>query len=402
MLKKMLYLIRIFLWPIYLLSGLVKRDDNIILFGSLNGMRFADNPKYLYLYLNIFHKKGKRYIWISKNKEIVNILQKNGFESYHLYSLKGFYFLLKSKYYVYDLHTSDIFFWMSNGCKRINLWHGIPLKKIEYDMGKYSKYFYASTLKKVIFKMIAPWIYESHDFVLTTSKFLEPIFSSAFKTDSKKIIVSNYPRNIALFRSLNGEEIGLFSQNFEKIKEKKQNGFNIVVYLPTFRDNTDNNYYKIIDFNLLENFCKKNKIVFLIKHHPVAKFNYQLLESDFIFLLEKYEDIYPYLRLSDVLITDYSSVFFDYYLTKRPIIFFPYDLDEYLSKNRQMYFKYNDVCIGWKAYNFNELLLCIENALNNSDAYRKEMEKILSLFFEKSECPENVDEILKILNIKNN
>lgn len=400
-LRKSLYLLRIFLWPIYFLSGLFKRDENIILFGSLNGTRFADNPKYLFLYLNAFHKGKRRYIWISRVKKIVTLLQKKGFESYYLYSLKGIYFLLRSKYYVYDHHTSDIFFWMSRGCEKINLWHGIPLKKIENDMGVYSKYFCASTLKKYIYKIVGPWIYESHDFVLTTSKFLVPIFRSAFKINSKKIIISNYPRNIALLKSFNGEEIGLSIQNFYTIKEKKQNSFKIVFYLPTFRDNTEDNFYKIIDFDLLKKFCKKNKIIFLMKPHPLAKFNSNFLENEFIFLLNKYEDIYPYLRLSDILITDYSSVFFDYYLTKRPVIFFPYDLDEYLSKNRQMYFKYNDVCIGWKAYNFKELLICIENALNSPNFYRNEVEKNLCLFFEKNKDPENIEEILRILKIEN-
>ncbi|MCX7641045.1 MAG: CDP-glycerol glycerophosphotransferase family protein [Elusimicrobiales bacterium] len=399
--KKNLYLLRVFLWPVYFISGFINRDENIIVFGSYMGNRFADNPKYLFLYLNKYFKEKKRYIWITRKKEISKKLKERGFESYSLYSLKGLYYALKAKYYVFDVKSNDICYWTSKGSVKINLWHGIPLKKIEHDMGVDSKYFGKSVFKKCVYKIFGPWIYESPDFVLTTSSTLLNIFSSAFNINFQNIIVSNYPRNIALFKELTGEDIGISNINFDKIKKIKNEGFKIVFYLPTFRDKTGDNFFEIIDFNLINDFCVENKIIFLIKPHPIANINICLSNFENIILLHKYEDIYPYLRLSDILVTDYSSVFFDYYLTEKPIIFFNYDLDEYLSKNRQMYFGYNETCIGWKAPNFSELISSIEDALKNPDKYKLEVEKLISQFFEKYEAPEDFKNILMAVKLIN-
>lgn len=401
-LNKVFIILRIFFWPIYLFVKLIKRNENIIVFGSLLGKRFADNPKYLYLFLNNkFNSNKKRYIWITKNKKIADMLRNKGLESYYLFSIKGIFFSIMAKYYIYDHKSTDICYWLSNGSIKINLWHGLPLKKIEYDMGNYSKYYSASNIKKIIYKAIAPWLYEKSDFILATSSEIAKLISSAFRVNISNIIISNYPRNIALFNSLYGEDIGVSREDLNAINNLKQTAhYKLLIYLPTYRDYTCDDFDKFIDLKALNEFCNKNKIIFIIKPHPSAKININNANLKNIFILEKFEDVYPYLRLSDVLITDYSSVFFDYYLTGKPIIFFWYDLEKYLSKNRQMYFNYNDVCYGWKAYNFSELISCIEEALNNPHKFKEQIQKNLNRFFEKYQNPEDLTEILNILGVQ--
>ena len=128
------YWMQLFLIPIYFLSFLIPRNPKLWLFGSTFGNRFADNPKYFYLYCNQFHKDRKnggiRAVWITKQKEIVKLLRKNGYEVYYRYSLKGIWCCLRGKVYIFDNYSKDISFWLSGGAVKINLWHGIPLKKI--------------------------------------------------------------------------------------------------------------------------------------------------------------------------------------------------------------------------------------------------------------------------------
>lgn len=400
-LNKIIKLFGFFLWPVYFVSRFIKRDNNIFLFGSMGGKRFADNPKYLYLILSNYYKiENKKYIWISRNKEIVDMLKSRGFSSYYLYSIKSFYYLFKAKYYVFDISSNDIFFWFSGGSIKINLWHGIPLKKIAYDEYPFSRYKFINSVVYLFYKIFVPWRYEKISCLLATSDEIKNIFSSSFRIPKDKIIVSNYPRNVVMLNNIKGEEVGISIKDFYIIAKYKEKGYKIIIYLPTFRGNTGDDFDKYIRFRILNEFCVKNRIVFAIKEHPMCKINLDTSDLSNIMRLGKYNDIYPFLRISDALITDYSSVFFDYYLTQKPIIFFWYDLKEYLSKERDVYFDYNKVCVGYKVFNFEELLICLDQIFTSKLRHQKQVEKILEIFFAKKDDIKNMDEILEILNIR--
>ena len=125
---------QLLLLPVYWLSFLFPRNKKIWLFGSTFGRRFADNPRYLYLYVSQ-HKEelGLRPIWISHNEDVVQMLNSKGYEAYMYHSLKGIWFALRGKVYLFDNYSKDINFLQSGGALKVNLWHGIPLKKIQHD-----------------------------------------------------------------------------------------------------------------------------------------------------------------------------------------------------------------------------------------------------------------------------
>ena len=77
------------------------------------------------------------------------------------------------------------------------------------------------------------------------------------------------------------------------------------------------------------------------------------------------KDVYPLMALSDLLITDYSSIFFDFLLLDRPILFFAYDLENYLSNDRNMYFDYDSMTPGAKCHSYDELEFQLEHIVNN-------------------------------------
>ena len=83
-------------------------------------------------------------------------------------------------------------------------------------------------------------------------------------------------------------------------------------------------------------------------------------------------DIYPLLRLTDVLITDYSSVFVDFLLLNKPIIFAPFDIDDYLTKDTMLCYDYNEITPGYKAKNWIDVERAMVNCVKNPEQFEKE------------------------------
>ena len=194
---------QLLLLPVYWLSFLVPGNKNIWVFGSTFGRRFADNPRYFYLYVSqhsayqsdklaqrvdAWKKEGHewkadedcltiRAVWISHNKEIVSFLQSNGYEAYYYHSLKGIWMALRAGVYLFDNYSKDINFWQSGRALKVNMWHGIPLKKIQadnrFDLFRHPK---NSWEKFKCFPRNLSDEKPSH-YVLTTSEFMRPIFS---------------------------------------------------------------------------------------------------------------------------------------------------------------------------------------------------------------------------------
>lgn len=368
---------QLLLLPVYWLSFLVPRNKKIWLFGSTFGRRFADNPRYLYLYVSQHKEELKlRPIWISHNENVVRMLNNEGYEAYMYHSLKGIWFALRGKVYLFDNYSKDINFWQSGGAMKVNLWHGIPLKKIQND-NIFDKFRHPKNLWEKI-KNIPRNISDekSNHYVLTTSENLTKIFSSAFKT--KNVLVSGYPRNQVLI-SDDIENVYLDEEKRDRKKiisflNKKNNGKSkkMIFYMPTFRE-SETLFFKHFDKNDFQKFLEENNLLFCIKLHPKSKLNeeFRNIQSKNIMVINKDADPYVFLKMADVLITDYSSIYFDYLLLDRPIIFFTYDLKEYLSDSREMYFDYDEFTPGEKVWDYQGLKNSIVKIIENNSDYQK-------------------------------
>lgn len=401
---------QLLLLPLYWLSFLFPRNKRIWLFGSTFGRRFADNPKYLYLYMSQHKRQLKiRPVWISHNKNIVNFLHKNGYEAYYYHSLKGIFFALRGKVYLFDNYSKDINFWQSGGALKINMWHGIPLKKIQAD-NIFDKFRHPGNLFEK-FKNFPRNLSDEkpHHYVLTTSSFLKRIFSSAFNTNN--VLTSGYPRNDILVQ----EKINnLLSKDEKKTlykiknftKENKKN--KMVLYMPTFRE-SELGFFDIVNINTFQEFLEKNHILFCVKLHPKSKLEarFKEIKTNNILVIDSGADPYIFLKLSGMLITDYSSIYFDYLLLNKPILFFNYDLKQYLDNSRELYFDYNKFTPGEKVSDQQELenaLYCfINNSIDYSNKYKAHRSIILEKVFnstDKAACPVLINDIIHILNHK--
>jgi CDP-glycerol glycerophosphotransferase (TagB/SpsB family) len=114
------------------------------------------------------------------------------------------------------------------------------------------------------------------------------------------------------------------------------------------------------------------------------------------------QDIYTIINQFDILITDYSSIYFDFLLADKPIIFAPFDYEEYITKDRELYYNYNEVTPGPKCRNWDEVLDWIVKFKENPKLFKEEREKIKKMFH-KYQDGKNCERVFnEILNLDKN
>ena len=397
------YWAQLFNLPIYAISKAIPRDKSVWLFGSTFGRRFADNPRYLYNYICQNSKELGIYpMWISHDKELVEFLNSRGCPACYYRSLKGVFYALKGGVYFYDNYSKDINYPLSGGALKINMWHGIPLKKIQHDNIHDSFRHPKNIIEKI--KNYPRNISDEkpEDYVLTTSESLALTFASAFKTEH--VLTSGYPRvdsiNSSAIKCLLTPSEKAVKLKLRQMKTRLDNP-KILLYAPTFRA-SEEDFFDVVDVDELNSFLKDNNYILVLKLHMKSKLNeaFSGIASDRILVIPPDDDISRFVIDSDLLITDYSSVYFDYLWLNKPIVFFDYDLDKYLSDSREMYYDYDEVTPGYKAKDMDELFEAINSSLE-SDVYKKERRALRDKVFDddgRTACERLIEEVRNIMS----
>jgi len=396
--EKIKYWGQLFLLPLYGLSFLIPKNKKLWVFGSTFGRRFADNPRYFYLYVSQ-NEKDIRAVWISHNMDIVKLLNDNGYEAYYYHSLKGIWCALRAGVYLYDNYSKDINFWQSGGAVKFNMWHGVPLKKIQadniHDAVRHPENLWE---KWKSFPRRLSDEKASH-YVLATSQFMKPIFASAFRTEH--VSTAGYPR-IDIFAYDNIKNLLTESEaaDIKRIDDYKSRNdkLKVAYYMPTFRD-SETLFFDTVNIDEFKEFLVNNNILFICKLHPKSKLRNQFarLDGQNIININQDSDPYVFIENSDMLITDYSSIYFDYLFSNKPIIFFDYDLGKYLQDSREMYFDYEEYTPGIKASSQEEFMKALVDCANGKDEYVDEREALRHKMYD--ECDEEVSSKL-VMEIK--
>ena len=176
-------------YVIMFLSCLFPRSRKIYIFGAWLGEQFADNPKYLFLEAQ--EHKEIRPIWITKNESVCRKVRELGYEAYMFDSFKGILMQLRAKYVVVCNGISDVNHTFMGRAVFLNLWHGVPLKKVGYDDDKVKNW---DSKGQKIRRMIQE-IPLGKEYVVATSDFYAPIYESAFRRSKSHIITLGQPRN---------------------------------------------------------------------------------------------------------------------------------------------------------------------------------------------------------------
>jgi len=206
--------------PLYWLSSIVPKDKNLWVFGAWFGERYADNSKYLFEYVNENHPEINA-VWLACDKEVYKTVKNKGYKVVLKRSLMGIFLALRAKVFIVCQSKGEDLYPFINDKKSvvIQLWHGIPLKKIGYDDIIYT-YKNGNPQIEKIKKFFFPFLNENYSLLIATSEETKNIFSRAFRVEKKKVEITGYPRNDRLF-------------TFSRAKKGRKNIK--VIYLPTFR-----------------------------------------------------------------------------------------------------------------------------------------------------------------------
>lgn len=402
MIKGIKYWGQIFILPLYWFSFFTFRSKKIWLFGSTFGKRFADNPRYFYLYLNQFKSNEIRSIWITKDKSIVKLLRDQGLEAYFNHSLKGIWYCLRGSVYLFDNYSKDISFWLSGGAKKINLWHGSGNKKTNYD-NKFDRVRHPRN-RWEHFKTALRRLSDEkpHHYTLATSPMMADIFTSAFHTDLEHIIQEGYPRNDVLFpNNLRNVYTEQEKEALDLIDQCRKEQKKILFYMPTFR-NSEALFFMVMNLEVFNTYLLKRNMIFFTKLHPKSKLKVEFHQAEYSNIKNINAEVDPYtiLLYADLLITDYSSIYSDYLMLNRPSVLFPYDYEEYSKDTRECYFEYDEYMPEIKAYHMDELMEDIDLVMDK-DTYEEGRLFLRSRIFAKADGHSSerlYDKVRKIIN----
>lgn len=347
------------------LSMLVPRSHNICVFGAWLGERFADNSKQLFLEAQKY--KRLRAVWITKDVKVAREVKRLGFEVYRWGTFKAVWIQLRAKYAVVSNGISDLQHTFLGGAVIIDLWHGIPLKKVCYD-NKYEKDWDSSKQK---FRDMLINVPLGNMYYVATNKVFVDIYQSAFRVGRKQVLCLGQPRCDIFF------------------KQKRPKPYfpdkNIILYCPTHRKEGAEkiNISTLFDLDRLEEYLSEHNFYFVIKKHFYHRNETENLKDypHIIDVTKKDMDIQRLIMEAKAMVTDYSSIYIDYLLLDMPLLFYCYDYEKYLTEDRELYFKYEDVTPGLKARNFDELLEELVLFAMNGSEYAKEERKQARNFF---------------------
>ncbi|PTJ79494.1 bifunctional glycosyltransferase/CDP-glycerol:glycerophosphate glycerophosphotransferase [Staphylococcus kloosii] len=347
-------------------------DANTVIFESFGGKNYSDSPKYIYEYMQN-HFPQLNYIWVF-NKPKDNLImgnakkvKKGSAAYYEAYS--------KAKFWVTNARLPQYLNKKDNQ-EYIQTWHGTPLKRLGNDMkvvrmpgtttANYKKNFHNETMR---------W-----DHLVSPNRYSTEIFKSAFWMNEERVWEIGYPRNDVLVNRSNDEDFKNRLRKDLNIPEGKK----IIMYAPTWRDDEfikKGQYLFDLRINL-ENLQKElgDEYVVLLRMHYLISNALDLKGyEDFAVDVSNYNDISELYLITDALVTDYSSVMFDFGILKRPQFFFAYDIEKYDKGLRGFYMDYMNDLPG--EIFTDEFKLAKE--LKNLDKHKEQYKDKIEQFYEK-------------------
>lgn len=345
-------------------------DEKLILFETFMGRQYGCNPKAIYEYmLGRPEFEGYRFAWVFWEPEKAKAIpQLKNAEIVPAKTRKYYEYCAAAKYIVTN---SALNFRIARKPEQvfIETWHGTPLKRLRCDI-EAEKGNVNNTLNEIKIKNDMDVV--RYNYFLSPSAFATEKFISSFNMKELNIedivIETGYPRNDFLFNYTEEEAADI--RRSLNIPEGKK----VILYAPTFRDNehdgTGYTYDVHIDFDRLQKEIGDEYVILFRAHYFVANsFNFEKYKG-FIIDASRLDDITPLYVVSDMLITDYSSVFFDFANLRRPMLFYMYDLDDYAEGIRGFYFDIDEIP-GPKLRTEDELISQIK-ALGHGEDYGKQ------------------------------
>ena len=297
-----------------ILSIFLKTDEKLILINSYGGAKYNDSPKAIYEYMRSNPKYNKyKMVWA------LDRLPDDAPKDIKWVKNNTFLFFktaLKAKYWITNSSMERGLKFKSKNTIYINTNHGSVIKKINRKNDR------------MAFKVSEP------DYLYAQSQIDIDYFSDKWKIPKEKHVLVGYPRNDTL-ANVKIAEIQLIKKKFGIPQNKK-----VIMYAPTYRDNDfDKNGCYIAPPITLEKWRKElsNDYVFIFRAHYEIGKSLNFKDDDFFKNYSEYPEANDLLKISDILISDYSSIMIDYSILERPIYCFAYDYEKYMKQRGTAY-----------------------------------------------------------------
>ncbi|MBQ4031372.1 MAG: CDP-glycerol glycerophosphotransferase family protein [Bacilli bacterium] len=368
-------------------------DDKVILFEAFGGRNYTCSPKAIYEKMITmkefqdykmvwaFVEPGKHEVAPFKNLEIV--VSKS--DDYYMYCSKAKYWIVNSI--------------MPEGITKkenqvyVQCWHGTPLKKLRCDIEVNGAAL--NTVEEI--KKRNDIDAARFDYFISPSKYCTEKFTSAFnlKALGKEniIIEEGYPRNDFLFNKTK-KDVDAIKDKLGVPKDKK-----VIFYMPTFRDNQHTSgvgytYNLAIDFDHLREELSDEYVILFSPHYFIANSIDLNKYKGFVFNVARYDEINELYLIADIIMTDYSSIFFDYANLKKPMVFYMYDFDDYKNNLRDFYISLDELP-GPIAKTQDE----VEDIIKNIDKYTKKYKEKYKKFNAKYNYLDDGDASSRVIKV---
>lgn len=351
--------------------GIIPKDKNLILFSAWFGKKYADNSMYLFEYM-LKNSKYEIY-WFTKNEEVYKELKEKSIPVLYSKTWKAKWLQCRAVMLVSTIQMNDYNELLLNKCILLDLDHGFPGKpgalKQPTATDTWKEWYYFRR-KGILFYQTAAsyWSVEycslSYDLPYSNYLFcnkvrIDVLFDKELQDGKNRIV--------------------------EDIKQKKR----LITYLPTHRDcgRKIMQLKDIFDLQQIQDFCERTNSVFLIKKHYYHKEEKEDLSG--------YPHIYDFtnenvdtqvlLAQTDILVTDFSSCYIDFFALNRPILFYAYDYEDYLANDRDYFWKYEKVTAGYTTKTKQDFMTALNSLSKDWDdkIHAEGLQKMKSIFFDK-------------------
>ncbi|WP_413111974.1 CDP-glycerol glycerophosphotransferase family protein [Thaumasiovibrio sp. DFM-14] len=348
----------------------VPKSQQVWIFGNVYG--YKDNACYVYEYLVENKDTTIRPIWINKSKKATALG-----ENYYCYSLKGLYYQSRAAVAVLTTGMNDGASFALSGALKVQLWHGIPIKKLLLDSNEASPFPNRLTRLNKLFMFILKMRLSKYSLVIAADKKNQLCLSQAFGLPIDRVKVTGLPRHDVIWASSKSRCVGAQQR---------------ILYAPTWHGNINEArqwVYEVLTSGLLA-YCHQNQVNIDVSIHPLnGSLRKEISDLKGVSLLDC-EDINKVLGDYDLLITDYSSIAFDFSVLNRPVVFSCAKIQGYATE-RGIYEDYISM-LDKQSVTGSQLILNIDALLNG-----KPFEQLYSAVSVGSGRARTVEEIKRLL-----
>lgn len=308
-------------WLILLLKLFVRTDEKLIVFASFGGRKYDDSPKAIYeAMLKDPRFDDYKLVWAFMQPEKFTIPRGGRIviDTYSYYKK-----LLGARVWVTNSSMNRGLAFTGKHTFEMNTWHGSAIKKMGTDINRGNTSFGLISTKK------------NEGVMLAQSEYDVDVFTKAFRMTREEFRIVGLPRN---------DELAHATKDIQSAKKQKLGipvNMKVILYAPTFREydkDSGNNVVLTppINLRLWQDQLGDDYILLFRAHYEVARVM-GIEDNDFVKNVSSYPDLNDLMIASDILVSDYSSIFFDYAIQGKPMLCYCYDYEKYAIK-RGMYF----------------------------------------------------------------